>query len=968
LKRSNKRDEKASYIEDIQIQGAQEHNLKNVSITLPRNRFIVITGVSGSGKSSLAFDVIFAEGQRKYMESLSSYARQFLRQAQKAKVENIIGLPPTIAIEQRGSSHNPRSTVATTTEIYDYLRLLFARCATPRCWKTDKKGKHCHQEIENQSVTKIVSSLMSHEDAKLILMAPIVKGKKGFHKEVVLQLQKEGFVRARVNGKILDLYEDLSDDSENPLSLKRYETHSIEAVINRLVVKKAKKTQILDSVETALKIGAGSLIAEIQEKGARKTQELLFSEHFACNEHPESSLQEVEPRLFSFNSPFGSCKECSGLGTKRSFDRKLILDEELSVAQGCMIAFKFLGSMYHRFYRRVLTGFCRRHNIDKNIPFKLLPNEQQEALLHGTEKEKRKKGFSGVLPLLQTRYLETENEKIRGKLEQLQTQSLCSKCEGARIRKEALHIFLETKGSQKNIFDVCKMTVSDALSFFSSLAFKKEKKLLAEPILKEVIARLKFLSSVGLNYLNLNRLTASLSGGEAQRIRLATQIGTGLVGICYVLDEPTIGLHPRDNAQLIKTLKNLSSIGNTVIVVEHDEEVIRAADYLIDIGPGPGKHGGSIVASGTYKEFIKCDSLTSKFLSKKESIPLPTIRRPVEKNPYLEILGAKENNLKNLNVKIPLGGIICVTGVSGSGKSTLVNEVLLKSLKQKLLKSKERAGVCDSLTGDEHLNRIIAVDQSPIGKTPRSNPATYTGLFDHIRQLFSQTKQAKTLGYKPGRFSFNVKGGRCEECQGQGTKKIEMHFLPECYIECESCEGTRYYSETLEIQYKGKNIAEVLALTVEEALPFFDAHPNIKRILQAMKDVGLDYIELGQSSTTLSGGEAQRVKLASELCKVSLYHVGKKPTLYILDEPTTGLHFADVRKLIEVFNNLADLGNTLVIIEHNLDVVKCSDWILDLGPEGGDGGGKLMASGPPIKVAKVSKSLTAKFLKPLLKK
>lgn len=958
---------KASYIDDIQIIGAQEHNLKNISITLPRNEFIVVTGVSGSGKSSFAFDVIFSEGQRKYMESLSSYARQFLRQSQKAKVENIIGLPPTIAIEQRASTHNPRSTVATTTEIYDYLRLLFARCGTPRCWHQEAKKGHCHREIEKQNVADIVNSILKHEGAKLILMAPVIRGKKGYHKDVVTQLQKEGFVRARVNGKIIDLYEDLEKDPENPLGLKRYETHSIEAVVNRLVIKKDKKTQLLDSIETALKLAKGSLIAQVEKKG-EKPSELLFSEDFACSHHPECSLQEMEPRLFSFNSPFGSCRDCSGLGTKRNFDIDLILDPELSISQGCMICFKFLGGMYQHFYRRVLNGVCRRHKIDKTIPFKSLPQEHQDILLNGSISEKRKKGFSGVIPLLHTRYLETENEKIRERLEQLQSQTLCPSCAGARLRLEALHVFLESKDAQKNIFDICKMTVAQALDFFTKLKFSKEKKQLSEAILKEVIARLSFLSSVGLNYLNLNRLTASLSGGEAQRIRLATQIGTGLVGICYVLDEPTIGLHPRDNAQLIETLKNLSAIGNTVIVVEHDEEVIRAADYLIDIGPGPGKHGGEIVAQGPYKKFIAAGSLTAKFLSGKEEIALPKLRRPLDKADCLEIIGAKENNLKNLDASIPLGGIVCVTGVSGSGKSTLVNEVLLKNLQQALSKNPQRPLNCDDLIGVEKINRVIAVDQSPIGKTPRSNPATYTGVFDMIRQLFSQTRQAKTLGYKPGRFSFNVKGGRCEDCQGQGTKKIEMHFLPECYIECESCEGSRYHAETLEILYKGKNIAEVLSLTVEEALEFFDAHPSIKRVLQALKDVGLDYIELGQSSTTLSGGEAQRVKLAAELCKVSQHASVKKPTLYILDEPTTGLHFSDVRKLVEVFNHLADLGNTLVIIEHNLDVVKCADWILDMGPEGGEGGGQLVAYGPPEKIVKSTKSLTAKFIKPLLKK
>lgn len=965
---SSKKSLSPHFLEHIHIQKACEHNLKNVDLILPRNKFIVITGVSGSGKSSLAFDTIFAEGQRKYMESLSSYARQFLKQAQKAKVEHINGLPPTIAIEQRASSHNPRSTVATTTEIYDYLRLLFARCGTPRCWhKESPSQKACLHLVERQSPLDITEALLKHEGKKAILLAPIVVGKKGFHKDILIQLQKQGLVRARVDGKLIDLYEDVSDNEENPFSLKRYEAHTIEAVLNRLVLKKDKKTQLLDSIESTLKLGKGRLKVLLIGENS-KEQELLFCEDFACPLHSEASLQELEPRLFSFNSPFGSCRDCSGLGYKQQFDLNLILDPKKSVADGAFIAFKWLGSMYQRFYKRVLTSFCKKLGVDKKTPFEDLAPSDQEALLYG-DQGRLKKGFNGVIPLLQTRYVETDNEKIRLKLEQLQSHTICPTCQGARLKTEALFVFLESpKMPSFNISQIIAMTVEDALHFFQNLKLSKEKASIAEPILKEVTSRLLFLSSVGLNYLNLNRLTASLSGGEAQRIRLATQIGTGLVGVCYVLDEPTIGLHPRDNHQLIKTLKNLSTIGNTVIVVEHDEEVILSADYLVDVGPGPGVHGGEIVAHGPIKDFLKnASSLTAKYLNKKLEITPPKLRRDLSNSPKITIYGAKEHNLKNLTVSFPLEGITCVTGVSGSGKSTLVNQILLKALNQKLNDSKEKPGNHECLEGEKGIYRIISVDQSPIGKTPRSNPATYTGLFDHIRQLFSQCKEAKMLGYGPGRFSFNVKGGRCESCQGQGTKKIEMHFLPDTYIECESCQGTRYHQETLEIKYKGKNIADVLNMTVEEALSFFDAHPAIFRILTALHQVGLDYIALGQSSTTLSGGEAQRVKLAAELCKVSQSRSKvPKTTLYILDEPTTGLHFQDIDKLIQVFQNLADLGNALIIIEHNLDVIKCADWLIDLGPEGGDKGGQLIAQGTPEQVAK-SKSLTGKYLKPLLR-
>lgn len=948
----------------IVVVDAQEHNLKHLHLSIPRDCLTVITGVSGSGKSSLAFDTLFAEGQRKYMESLSSYARQFLRQTQKPKVEKITGLPPTIAIEQRAASHNPRSTIATSTEIYDYLRLLFARCGQPRCWK-----KNCKQLIQRQSAQQIIQEILKlPKGSRLTLLAPMVRGKKGYHKDCAEKLQKEGFVRARVNGKILDLYEDLSEDKDNPFSLKRYEAHTIEAVVARMQVSKEKKMQLADSVETALKIGHGVVIVATQEKKDDPSKEFCYSEHFACPDHPECNLQEMEPRLFSFNSPFGACPSCSGLGTLQEFDPLLILDPSLSLSEGAIFAFRKLGHMYQRFYNRLIIKACRRFNIDRNVPFQTLTKQQQDLLLHGKKSDSAKLSFTGVLPLLHLRFHETENANVRERLGRMLVQSPCPDCQGARLKIEALHVFLEdNQKNNLNIHHLASMTIKDAQSFFQNIQLKGEKKHIAKPIVKEISSRIGFLQSVGLGYLNLSRLTSTLSGGEAQRIRLATQIGTGLVGVCYILDEPTIGLHQRDNAKLIETLKKLSSIGNTVIVVEHDEEMIRTADHLIDMGPGPGVFGGEVIYQGKIEDIHKApQSLTGKYLSGKEGIYPPKNHRKLSQKNLL-IKGAHEHNLKHIDVSFPLGGITCVTGVSGSGKSTLVNDILVKALQGKLNQSPEKAGKHKELMGWEEIGRLICVDQSPIGKTPRSNPATYTGAFDLIRQLFSQSKQAQALAYTPGRFSFNVKGGRCEECQGQGTKKIEMHFLPDVYVNCESCQGTRYNRETLLIYYRRKNIADILNMSVQEALDFFKAHEKIHRILQGLSDVGLDYIQLGQSSTSLSGGEAQRVKLATELCKTQRHLRNTNPTLYVLDEPTTGLHFADIKKLIHVFNRLADMGHNLIIIEHNLDVIQTADWIIDLGPEGGDEGGRILCEGPPKEIMRCKKSHTAKFLKEHIK-
>ncbi len=960
----------------IRIRGAREHNLQGIDVDIPRDQLIVVTGLSGSGKSSLAFDTIFAEGQRKYMESLSAYARQFLDQLQKPNVETIEGLPPTIAIEQRAGGHNPRSTVATTTEIYDYLRLLFARCGTPRCWHgADGAGTVCDRVIERSSATQIVDAIMAMpEGTRLMLLAPLVRGKKGHHRDVLESLQQQGFVRARVNGAIVDLREALKEPGENPLNLGRYEQHNIEAVIDRVIVRMDGRGRMADSVETGLRLGVGLLVVSVQqhqpEGAAEAWSDQLFSEHFACPAHPECSLPELEPRLFSFNSPFGACSTCGGLGTIQEFDLDLVVeDPSLTIDEGAISAFARIGHAYRSWFAAVIRRACRKFGIDLHTPFNALPREHRSILLDGTGEKKRGRGsanhFPGVIPILKERFANTQNERVKERLSMLLSQTPCPACGGRRLRPEALHVFLSGPCRRRvNIASLAEMTVEQADEFVAGLALTGEQQSIAKPILKEILARLGFLRSVGLGYLNLSRRTGTLSGGEAQRIRLATQVGTGLVGVCYVLDEPTIGLHQRDNERLIGTLRHLSDIGNTVIVVEHDEDMMRAADHIVDLGPGPGVHGGRVVAQGNVEEIIASkESITGKFLCGRERIEMPGKRRPLSESRAITVKGASANNLKQIDVNFPLGGIICVTGVSGSGKSTLVNEVLLKAVKRHLNLGRERPGEHKRITGLSRIDRIIDVDQSPIGRTPRSNPATYTGFFDDIRKLYTKTKEARVRGYQPGRFSFNVKGGRCEVCQGQGTKKIEMHFLPDVYVECEACRGTRYNRETLEITYKGKSIDEVLAMTVEEGVAFFEAHPTILRMLECLHDVGLDYIQIGQPSTTLSGGEAQRIKLATELGKGSTLHGQSQHTLYVLDEPTTGLHFADIRKLLAVLNRLADQGNTLVVIEHNLDVVKCADWIIDLGPEGGEAGGRIVAAGTPEDLMRVDASHTGVWMR-----
>ncbi|MBI1367429.1 MAG: excinuclease ABC subunit UvrA [Planctomycetes bacterium] len=964
----------------LSIRGAREHNLKGVNLDIPRDKLVVITGLSGSGKSSLAFDTIYAEGQRKYVESLSAYARQFLEQMHKPDVEEIEGLPPTIAIEQRSASHNPRSTVATTTEIYDYLRLLFARAGQPRCWHPMGKGKVCGKPIESQSASQIVETVMGYaEGTKLMVLAPLIRGKKGEHVEVIESISKQGFVRARIDGNVMDL-------RQAPTLAKNFK-HDVEAVVDRLIVKEAIRSRLADSIEISLKLAQGLvIIATLDEKASSEDKEVwtdqLFSEKYACAEHPECSLEDLAPRLFSFNSPYGACPECDGLGTIMEFDEDLIVpDQTRSLEDGAIDAWRKHGKRMNIYYGRTTRQFCRNFNIDPATPYKDLPKAIREILLRGTTDKDEKKyaaHFEGVIPNLQRRWEKTDSEYVKQRLHAYMSEAACESCHGARLRPEALNVFLplppgEGRGEgarqtgapdHVNIADVVAMTIGRAVPFFEKLPLNKEKTLIAEPILKEVRARLGFMSNVGLNYLTLDRQTGTLSGGEAQRIRLATQVGSGLVGCCYVLDEPTIGLHQRDNDRLIATLRHLTDIGNTVIVVEHDEDTIRAADWIADIGPGPGVHGGRVVATGDYNQLIASrDSITAKYLTGECQIPLPDHRRPLKADSALVVKGARENNLKNIEVRFPLGGLVCVTGVSGSGKSTLVNQILLRAVTRHLHNTRQKPGAHDRINGLNQVDRVIEVDQSPIGRTPRSNPATYTGIFDLIRTLYAMTKEAKIRGYKAGRFSFNVKGGRCEACQGQGTKKIEMHFLPDVYVECEVCKGSRYNRQTLEILYRGKSIADVLNMTVEESLEFFEAFPKVTQLVRTLRDVGLGYVHLGQASTTLSGGEAQRVKLATELGKNATGH-----TLYVLDEPTTGLHFADIHNLLNVLNQLVERNQTVLVIEHNLDVIKCADWIIDLGPEGGEGGGTIIAEGTPEQIAANPKSHTGQYLAQHLKR
>ncbi len=993
----------------IRVRGAREHNLKGVDVDIPRDQLVVLTGLSGSGKSSLAFDTIFAEGQRKYMESLSAYARQFLDQLKKPDVEEIEGIPPTIAIEQRSASHNPRSTVATTTEIYDYLRLLYARCGTPYSWAPTKIKKdgtvlaRSGAPIKASSASQIVSKVMELGEAtRLMVLAPVVRSKKGFHKDVLEDLYRQGWQRARINSQVVDLRDALKEGGENPLNLGRYHKHDIAAVVDRIIIKPDTRQRLAESIEAAISIAGGSVVISVNDESDRSIwTDQAFSTKYADPEHPECSLDEISPRLFSFNSPHGACPTCHGLGAILEFDEELVVpNHEVCLNKGAVVPWKKNGPGA-MIYPRKLRWFCRKAGLPQNIPIGLLSDELYEVLMHGTVGRDKKLGFTwqGVMPMLHAWFHKTESTWVKDHLHQFQRERICPECLGDRLRIEALHIQIasdhavdisssrgdgkgavigrpRSDGSMLSISELARLTISDALLFIQGLSLTHEQMQIAESIVREVSSRLGFLQSVGLTYLSLDRRTATLSGGEAQRIRLATQVGSGLVGACYVLDEPTIGLHQRDNARLIRTLRHLTDIGNTVLVVEHDEEMIRAADHLIDIGPGPGVHGGQIVAQGTIDDITTCkDSITGAYLSGKRTIQVPEKRRKVSVKKAITIKGAQQNNLKKIDAALPLGGLVCVTGVSGSGKSTLVNDIFLRATRKHLHNSRDLPGKHQRINGLHQIDRVIEVDQSPIGRTPRSNPATYTGIFDDIRKVFTQTAEAKIRGYKPGRFSFNVTadngGGRCEACQGQGLKKIEMHFLPDVYVQCEVCEGSRYNRETLEIRYRGKNIADVLGMTVETACDFFENHPKILRFTQCLAEVGLGYIKLGQPSTTLSGGEAQRVKLATELGKGGPTRNNPNGTsthtLYVLDEPTTGLHFDDVHKLIRVLMKLTESGATVVVIEHNLDVIKCADWIIDLGPEGGDGGGQIMASGTPENVAQCNQSHTGQYLRAVLK-
>jgi len=939
----------------IRITGAAEHNLKAVNLDIPRDKLVVVTGISGSGKSSLAFDTIYAEGRRKYVESLSTYARQFLEQMQKPAVSDITGLPPTIAIEQRSASSNPRSTVATTTEIYDYFRLLFARVGQPHCWV-------CGKEITSQHSSQIVESILARpEGTKIQICAPLVRGKKGEHRDIFAGIQREGFVRVRVDGAIYDV--------RNIPPLNKNKKHDIAAVVDRLIIKAGVRVRLADSVETALKLADGVLLVLLAkpEKDKSNTnakwKEVIYSEKFACPKHPQASLEELSPRLFSFNSPYGACKSCDGLGIILEFDPDLIVpDKSVSLEHGAIEAWRKGGKRMNIFYNRLVNRFCRKIGIRKSMPFERIPKECQRVLMYGStpaDEEKYGFWFEGVIPNLQRRWENTTSEYVKLRLSSYLSEQPCRSCGGARLRPEAVAVTI----GGKNINELTKLSIEKVQGFFNKLKLDGEKTLIAAQVLKEIKARLKFMVDVGLEYLTLDRRSGTLAGGEAQRIRLATQVGSGLVGVCYVLDEPTIGLHKRDNGRLLGILRRIVKLGNTVIVVEHDEDIIKNADHIIDIGPAAGTAGGEVVVQGSFETITRCrQSLTGDYLSGKKRIALPVQRRKYNLRRSVEVKGAFENNLKNIDVKFPLGVFSCVTGVSGSGKSTLVSQILLPACRRRLYESRDKPGKHKNILGTSQIDKVIEINQSPIGKTPRSNPATYTGVFDLIRKLFSMIREAKIRGYKPGRFSFNVKGGRCEYCRGQGTKKIEMHFLPDVYVTCQNCKGKRYNPETLQVTYKGKNIADVLDMRIEESLDFFANFPKIVRVLRTLNDVGLGYMQLGQSSTTLSGGEAQRVKLSAELGKAATGH-----TLYLLDEPTTGLHFADIHNLLNVLQRLCDMGNTVVVIEHNLDVIKMADYIIDLGPEGGDAGGGIVAAGSPEEIIENKKSYTAKYLKEKLK-
>ena len=937
---------------EIVIRGAREHNLKNVSLTLPRDKMIVFTGLSGSGKSSLAFDTIYAEGQRRYVESLSSYARQFLGQMEKPDVELIEGLSPAISIDQKSTSNNPRSTVGTVTEIHDYLRLLYARIGIPHCPK-------CGRVIERQTVDQVVEQIMAlGEGARVQIIAPAVRGRKGEHAKLLAQIQKDGYVRVKVDGTVYDI-------ADVPVLDKKLK-HTIDVIVDRIIVRKGSEGRLADSLETAFSFGAG--LAKVEHNG----EEQLFSENYAC---PECgiSIEELTPRMFSFNNPYGACPTCSGLGSLMKIDPALIVpNEELSLKKGAINATGWQSSNVSSIAGMYLAALGEKYGFCLDAPFKELSAEAKKVILYGTGSERihveyhKEFGegsydspFEGVIPNLERRYRETQSDFMKREIEEYMANIPCPDCNGKRLKKESLSV---TVGGM-NIAEISDMTVRHAREKLGSLKLTQTEELIARQILKEIDSRLGFLISVGLDYLTLSRMAGTLSGGEAQRIRLATQIGSSLVGVLYILDEPSIGLHQRDNARLIDTLKGMRDLGNTLIVVEHDEETMLNADYIVDIGPGPGEHGGEVVFAGTPEEILKDEnSITGKYLSGREYIPIPKHRRPVGES-WLSIRGARANNLKNVNADIPIGVFTCVTGVSGSGKSSLVNEVMKKALLRDLNRARTKPGEHDAILGIEKLDKIIDIDQSPIGRTPRSNPATYTGLFDLVRDVFAQTPDAKMRGYTNGRFSFNVKGGRCEACHGDGILKIEMHFLPDIYVPCEVCDGKRYNRETLEVRYKGKTIADVLDMTVEEALHFFAPLPKLAKKLQTLYDVGLGYIRLGQPSTTLSGGEAQRVKLATELARKD---TGR--TIYVLDEPTTGLHTDDVKRLLSILQRLCDGGSTVVVIEHNLDVIKAADYIIDLGPEGGDMGGTIVCCGTPEQVAENRKSYTGKYLKPVLDK
>lgn len=938
-------------MDKIIIKGARENNLKNIDLEIPRNKMVIFTGVSGSGKTSLAFDTIFAEGQRRYMESLSSYARQFLGQMEKPDVDFIEGLSPAISIDQKTTNHNPRSTVGTVTEIYDYLRLLYARIGIPHCPK-------CGKEIRRQTVDEICAQLMSMpEGTRIQLLAPVVRERKGEHTKLLADAAKSGYVRVRIDGEIYDLSEEIK--------LKKTFKHTIEIIIDRLVVKEGINNRLSESIETVMALSGGILTV------VTDNEELKFSQNFSC---PDCgiSLEEIEPRLFSFNNPAGACSECGGLGIQMKFDPDLIVPvPELSISEGAIKANGWNNiAADTSISNSVFTALSKRYDFSLDVPFKELPEKIKDVIFYGTggekleieymargKKEYYSYAFEGIINIMNRRYKETSSEYMKQEYEEYMTNIECPACKGKRLKPEVLAVTI----ADKSISDVTEMTVSNIQKFFETIGLSERELIIAEQILKEIKARTGFLIDVGLDYLTLSRAAGTLSGGEAQRIRLATQIGSGLVGVVYILDEPSIGLHQRDNDKLLKTLRNLRDIGNTLIVVEHDTDTMLASDYIVDIGPYAGSHGGNVIFSGKVEDLLKrTDSVTGEYLSGRKFIPIPSERRKLN-GKYLKIKGASENNLKDIDVSIPLGVFTCVTGVSGSGKSSLVNQIIYKRLARDLNRAKIKPGKHKSMTGLEHLDKIINIDQSPIGRTPRSNPATYTGLFDLIRDVFAQTTEAKVRGYSKGRFSFNVKGGRCEACSGDGIIKIEMHFLPDIYVPCEVCKGQRYNRETLEVKYKGKSISEVLDMTVEEALEFFENIPRIKDKLQVMYEVGLSYIKLGQSSTTISGGEAQRVKLATELSK---RNTGR--TLYVLDEPTTGLHSYDVHKLVNILQRLTEGGNTVVVIEHNLDVIKTADYVVDLGPEGGDGGGTIVKSGTPEEIAGCKESYTGKYLNKIL--